>query len=235
RGGGGGGGREMVDKAVGMEAVLKEAVDLVTLCGCGQENIPLEEVFENLRCGREGLTAEQAQQRLEIFGPNKLEEKKVGSLSLSLSVLLCFLPILCACVVGDFWGGFLSRFLGAASAGEQGPQVLGIHVEPAFLGHGGRRHHGHRPRQRRGLLLSYLLIRLLLLLLSLLDAARVNSVEQGKPPDWQDFVGIITLLLINSTISFFEENNAGNAAAALMARLAPKAKVLNVALSCFSL
>ena len=48
---------------------------------------------------------------------------------------------------------------------------------------------------------------------------------QGKPPDWQDFVGIITLLVINSTISFLEENNAGNAAAALMARLAPKAKV----------
>jgi H+-transporting ATPase len=32
--------------------------------------------------------------------------------------------------------------------------------------------------------------------------------------------------VINSTISFIEENNAGNAAAALMARLAPKAKVL---------
>lgn len=39
-------------------------------------------------------------------------------------------------------------------------------------------------------------------------------------------MGIITLLMINSTISFIEENNAGNAAAALMARLAPKAKVL---------
>lgn len=38
-------------------------------------------------------------------------------------------------------------------------------------------------------------------------------------------MGIITLLIINSTISFIEENNAGNAAAALMARLAPKAKV----------
>lgn len=49
---------------------------------------------------------------------------------------------------------------------------------------------------------------------------------QGKPPDWQDFVGITVLLVINSTISFIEENNAGNAAAALMARLAPKAKVL---------
>ncbi|RZS03984.1 hypothetical protein BHM03_00034249 [Ensete ventricosum] len=46
----------------------------------------------------------------------------------------------------------------------------------------------------------------------------------GRAPDWQDFLGIAILLVINSTISFIEENNAGNAAAALMARLAPKAK-----------
>lgn len=49
---------------------------------------------------------------------------------------------------------------------------------------------------------------------------------QGQPPDWQDFVGITALLIINSTISFIEENNAGNAAAALMAGLAPKTKVI---------
>ncbi|XP_076931047.1 ATPase 8, plasma membrane-type-like [Bidens hawaiensis] len=48
----------------------------------------------------------------------------------------------------------------------------------------------------------------------------------GRPPDWPDFVGIVALLLINSTISFIEENNAGNAASALMASLAPKAKIL---------
>lgn len=47
----------------------------------------------------------------------------------------------------------------------------------------------------------------------------------GQGPDWQDFVGIVCLLVINSTISFIEENNAGNAAAALMAGLAPKTKV----------
>ncbi|RZR72089.1 hypothetical protein BHM03_00010263 [Ensete ventricosum] len=47
----------------------------------------------------------------------------------------------------------------------------------------------------------------------------------NKLPDWQDFVGIVVLLVINSTISFIEENNAGNAAAALMAGLAPKTKV----------
>ncbi|KAI3863757.1 hypothetical protein MKW98_031349 [Papaver atlanticum] len=52
------------------------------------------------------------------------------------------------------------------------------------------------------------------------------SLLIGKPPYWQDFVGIIILLVINSTISFVEENSAGNAAAALMAQLAPKAKVL---------
>ncbi|RRT54308.1 hypothetical protein B296_00036834 [Ensete ventricosum] len=50
----------------------------------------------------------------------------------------------------------------------------------------------------------------------------------GKPPDWQDFVGIVVLLVINSTISFIEENNAGNAAAALMAGLAPKTKILSL-------
>jgi len=47
----------------------------------------------------------------------------------------------------------------------------------------------------------------------------------GRPPDWEDFVGIVVLLVVNSTISFIEENNAGNAAAALMAGLAPKTKV----------
>ena len=48
----------------------------------------------------------------------------------------------------------------------------------------------------------------------------------GRPPDWPDFVGIVALLLINSTIGFIEENNAGNAASALMASLAPKCKLL---------
>ena len=63
----------------------------------------------------------------------------------------------------------------------------------------------------------------------MMEAAAIMAIALanggGRPPDWQDFVGIIALLFINSTISFIEENNAGNAAAALMARLAPKAKV----------
>ncbi|KAJ9562814.1 hypothetical protein OSB04_007974 [Centaurea solstitialis] len=63
-----------------------------------------------------------------------------------------------------------------------------------------------------------------------MEAAAIMAIALanggGKPPDCRDFVGIITLLIINSTISFIEENNAGNAAAALMAQLSPKAKIL---------
>ena len=51
------------------------------------------------------------------------------------------------------------------------------------------------------------------------------SNGEHRPPDWQDFVGIVTLLLINSAIGFYEERNAGNAVKALMDSLAPKGKV----------
>jgi H+-transporting ATPase len=47
----------------------------------------------------------------------------------------------------------------------------------------------------------------------------------GRAPDWEDFVGIVLLLLANSAIGFYEERNAGNAVKALMDSLAPKAKV----------
>lgn len=42
----------------------------------------MDEVFEQLKCTREGLTTEEGQKRLQIFGPNKLEEKKAISPSL---------------------------------------------------------------------------------------------------------------------------------------------------------
>ncbi|KAG2383994.1 ATPase 11 [Vigna angularis] len=59
----------MADKEEAMHAVLKEAVDL--------ENVPLEEVFQTLRCDSNGLTTKSAEERLAIFGHNKLEEKQV--------------------------------------------------------------------------------------------------------------------------------------------------------------
>ncbi|KAI4331344.1 hypothetical protein MLD38_029537 [Melastoma candidum] len=125
--------------------------------GIDLERLPLVEVFEQLRTSKEGLTSEDAEARLVIFGPNKLEEKPENK----------FLKFL------TFMWNPLSWVMEAAA-------VMAI-----VLANGG-----------------------------------------GEGPDWQDFVGIVCLLLINSTISFIEENNAGNAAAALMARLAPKTKVL---------
>ncbi|KAE8710472.1 ATPase 9, plasma membrane-type [Hibiscus syriacus] len=134
---------------ISLEQIKKETVDL--------EKIPVEEVFKVLKCTREGLTTEEGEKRLSIFGPNKLEEKKESK----------FLKFL------RFMWNPLSWVMEAAA-------IMAI-----VLANGG-----------------------------------------GKPPDWPDFVGIVTLLLINSTISFIEENSAGNAAAALMAGLAPKSKVL---------
>ena len=136
-------------KAISLEEIKNESVDL--------ERIPIEEVFEQLKCTREGLTSDEGQNRLQVFGPNKLEEKKE-------SKLLKFL--------GFMWN------------------PLSWVMEAAAL------------------------------------MAIVLANGDGKPPDWQDFLGITVLLIVNSTISFIEENNAGNAAAALMAGLAPKTKVL---------
>lgn len=134
------------DKGLSLEEIKNETVDL--------ERIPIEEVFEQLKCTKEGLSSEEGESRLQIFGPNKLEEKKE-------SKLLKFL--------GFMWNP-----------------------------------------------LSWVME----------TAAIMAIAARGKDPDWQDFIGIVVLLVINSTISFIEENNAGNAAAALMAGLAPKTKVL---------
>jgi H+-transporting ATPase len=51
------------------------------------------------------------------------------------------------------------------------------------------------------------------------------SNGEHRAPDWQNFVAIIALLLVNSSIGFYEERRAGNAIKALIDPLAPKAKV----------
>ncbi|XP_021723430.1 plasma membrane ATPase 4-like isoform X1 [Chenopodium quinoa] len=139
----------MANKAIDFEGLKNEEVDL--------EKIPIEEVFQQLKCTRDGLTTQEGNERIQIFGPNKLEEKKENK----------FLKFL-----GFMWNP-LSWVMQAAA-------IMAI-----ALANGG-----------------------------------------GKPPDWPDFVGVVCLLVINSTISYIEENNAGNAAAALMANLAPKCKLL---------
>ncbi|KAG6677384.1 hypothetical protein I3842_14G023600 [Carya illinoinensis] len=125
----------MVEMSHSLDAVNQEAVDL--------ENIPLKEVFEHLTCTREGLTSDEVQKRLVLFGYNKLEEKKK-------SKILKFF--------GFMWNP-LSWVMEAAA-------VMAI-----SLTQGGR-----------------------------------------KEADYHDFVGILVLLIINSTISFIEENNAGSLA-----------------------
>ncbi|KAF9009884.1 plasma membrane H+-transporting ATPase [Cyathus striatus] len=126
----------------------KEKVDL--------ETIVIEDVFTLLQCTEAGLDQAEAERRLELFGPNRLESEEQNP-------LLQFLSFM--------WN------------------PLSWVMEAAAL------------------------------------VAIVLSNGQGKPPDWQDFVGIVFLLFVNSGIGFYEERNAGNAVKALMDSLAPKAKV----------
>uniref|UniRef100_A0A6N2K4H3 Plasma membrane ATPase n=1 Tax=Salix viminalis TaxID=40686 RepID=A0A6N2K4H3_SALVM len=149
------------------ESFNREGIDL--------ERLPLEEVFEQLRTSHRGLSSEDAEARLQIFGYNKLEEKPENK----------FLKFL-----GFMWNP-LSWVMEAAA-------IMAI-----VLANGG-----------------------ILMVFFRLITPLSEMIFQGQGPDWQDFVGIICLLIINSTISFIEENNAGNAASALMARLAPKTRVL---------
>jgi magnesium-transporting ATPase (P-type) len=46
----------------------KEKVDL--------ETIVIDDVFALLQCNDQGLSTQEAQRRLEIFGPNKLEQEE---------------------------------------------------------------------------------------------------------------------------------------------------------------
>ncbi|KAJ6695971.1 PLASMA MEMBRANE ATPASE, partial [Salix koriyanagi] len=130
----------MDNTANALEAISKETVDL--------ENVPVEEVFERLKCTKEG------------------------------SVTMTF---------KSGWGE--SKIL----------KFWGLYVESIVMGYGSSSNYG--------------------------TCTRRGKLMQGKGTDYHDFNGILALLIINSTISFIEENNAGNAAAALMVRLAPEAKV----------
>uniref|UniRef100_A0A0E0L0Z9 Plasma membrane ATPase n=1 Tax=Oryza punctata TaxID=4537 RepID=A0A0E0L0Z9_ORYPU len=87
--------------SVSLEDLKKENVDLVSVLdhsaiafirvfvirvsllfgyGCLQESIPIQEVFAVLKSSPQGLTSADGNGRLEIFGRNKLEEKKESKL-----------------------------------------------------------------------------------------------------------------------------------------------------------
>ena len=52
-----------------------------------------------------------------------------------------------------------------------------------------------------------------------------DNCDGIQPPDFPDFIGIIILLILNSVIGYYEEAQAGDAVAALMAQLSPECKV----------
>ncbi|KAH6906749.1 plasma membrane H(+)-ATPase 1 [Coprinopsis sp. MPI-PUGE-AT-0042] len=141
---------------VDMDAIQLTAGDLYDKEKVDLETVEVGDVLQLLQCDEGGLTSDEAERRLGIFGPNKLEETSQN-------------PIL----------QFLSFMWNPLSWVMEMAAVVAI----------------------------------------------ILSNGQGSPPDWEDFVGIITLLFVNSAIGFYEERNAGNAVKALMDALAPKAKV----------
>jgi len=141
---------------VDMDTIELKAEDLYDKEKVDLETIFIDDVFKLLQCDENGLDLEEAQRRLELFGPNKLEVEEQNA----------FLQFL------SFMWNPLSWVMEAAAL-----------------------------------------------------VAIVLSNGQHRPPDWPDFVGIVLLLFINSSIGFYEERNAGNAVKALMDSLAPKAKV----------
>ncbi|KAJ7193551.1 hypothetical protein GGX14DRAFT_477986 [Mycena pura] len=141
---------------VDMSTIELKAEDLYDKEKVDLETIVIDDVFKLLQCDENGLTDEEAQRRLELFGPNKLEQEDQN-------------PIL---------------------------QFLSFMWNP----------------------LSWVMEAAALVAIAL-------SNGEHRAPDWEDFVGIVLLLFINSAIGFYEERGAGNAVKALMDSLAPKAKV----------
>ena len=60
----------------------KEKVDL--------ETIVIEDVFKLLQCDHNGLTSQEAERRLELFGPNKLESEEQNPF-LQVCIAFCIL------------------------------------------------------------------------------------------------------------------------------------------------
>lgn len=95
----------------------KEKVDL--------ETIVIDDVFKLLQCDESGLSAEEARRRIELFGPNKLEQEEQNAF-LQVTTRHILLHALKNCICS----------------------VLEFHVESFVLGHGGCCPRGDRALQR---------------------------------------------------------------------------------------
>ncbi|KAF8156015.1 plasma-membrane proton-e [Crassisporium funariophilum] len=61
---------------VDMSQIQLKAEDLYDKEKVDLETVVIEDVFQLLQCDENGLNTEEAQRRLELFGPNKLEDKQ---------------------------------------------------------------------------------------------------------------------------------------------------------------
>jgi hypothetical protein len=68
------------EKGEGIQVSMSCGVVSTFACEWEQENVAIEEVFAQLRCTKEGLTTDEGNNRIAIFGSNKLEEKTVPGL-----------------------------------------------------------------------------------------------------------------------------------------------------------
>ncbi|KAF8343335.1 plasma membrane H+-transporting ATPase [Amanita rubescens] len=73
--------------AVDMSKIILEAEDLYDKDKVDLETMVLEDVFKLLQCDDAGLTVAEAQHRLQIFGPNKLEGKEENAILQFLSFM----------------------------------------------------------------------------------------------------------------------------------------------------
>jgi H+-transporting ATPase len=110
----------------------------------------IDELIGKLEAGRGGLSSSEAEKRLNQYGPNEIQEKKVNPLKK---------------FFGYFWGPI--------------PWMIEV-------------------------------------------AVIMSAIIQR----WPDFAIILTLLIVNAVVGFWQERNAGNAIEMLKQRLAIKARVL---------
>ena len=59
---------------------MLKAEDLYNKEKVNLETIVIDDVFKLLQCDENGLTDKEAQRRLELFGPNKLEQEEQNSI-----------------------------------------------------------------------------------------------------------------------------------------------------------
>ena len=111
----------------------------IRICFLWENN--LEEVFEHLNCTRKGLTSDGVQERLDLFGYNKLEEKKVRKARFSFRLLCPYFLFFHYCLF--CLPHRLVLLLPYPAVGKQNTEVFRLYVESFIMGHGSCSHHGH--------------------------------------------------------------------------------------------